>query len=84
MRTGVSQSRVFVALLSPEYMRSVNCNFEFSLAQALGKKILCCAVKPGKYYLNGLEPKTIPTIKLTPRYFNKGVKTLNEEIEAIL
>ena len=84
MRTGVSQSSIFVALLSPEYMRSDNCNFEFSVALGGKKPILCCAVKPGKYYLNGIESKTIPTIKLTPRHFHKGVKTLVAEIQGIL
>jgi serine/threonine protein kinase/GNAT superfamily N-acetyltransferase len=47
MRAGVAASTVFVALVSCNYAKSVNCMLELRAAVALGKPIVTCLVEPG-------------------------------------
>ena len=52
MRTGINNSSLFVALLSPDYMKSYNCNYEFAYASA-HKPIVAFRAVPGHYTLPG-------------------------------
>jgi len=49
MRAGINKSTVFLSLLSPDYMRSYNCNYEFAHATFKKKPIISCKIKPGNY-----------------------------------
>jgi len=89
MRSGISSSTIFVALLSPEYMASLNCNFEFSVALKKNKPIVLAAVKSGIYktqnftHLYGLQHEKLDAINLTSGHFKKGVEELVSTIRNI-
>jgi len=44
MKHAIQHSKIFLALISPEYMNSYNCNFEYSIALKKNLPILQCSV----------------------------------------
>ena len=85
MDNGIRNSRIFLALISPDYMKSYDCNYEFS--KALDKKpMILCSIKSKTYYTSEfkfLHSNNPDKIKLPIRILLKEA-TLNNDIAKLL
>jgi len=86
MKMGIKNSKIFLALISPEYMNSYNCNFEY--LHALNKPIIHCSIN-SKYlykmddfkYLNFPLNEELPIINtLSTENFGRSIKLLITQI----
>jgi len=76
MRSGINNSTVFLTLLSPDYMQSYNCNYEFAHANAKRKPIVTCKVKSGSYKTGDFHHITPFASELIPSHSLKNLLSI--------
>jgi len=89
MKLGIKNSKIFLALISPEYMNSYNCNFEY--LHALNKPILHCSINSKYLYktkdfkhLNFSLNEELPIINtLSTDNFGHSIKLLITQIRRL-